>query len=155
MSDSSDNVKDTMCYPTTDQRERWDERADEFDMNTSEFIKAMVEAGMKKFEVSVEADEATEEIREERNQLREELERAEDAIRSQSEDTGRAVVQQYVEENPGATFSELLNHLTDTMPGRLNRILDELDGYALRSEGDEYYPPHTAGNLLDTERYES
>lgn len=152
MSDSSDNIKDTMIYPTQDQRARWDERADELDMNTSEFIKAMTEAGMKKFEVSVEQDESAEWIREERNQLREELEQAEDALRSANEETGRAVVQEYVEENPGATFGEILNHLTDTMPGRLNRILDELDGYALRSEGDEYYPPHTAGNLLEFDR---
>ena len=148
MSDSSNNIKDTMCYPTKEQRERWDERADELDMNTSEFVKSMVEAGMKKFEVSVEPDESAEQLREERNQLRDELEQAEDALRSQG--FGEAdSVQEYIEENPGATFGEILNHMTDTMPGRLNRLLDELDGYALRREGDEYYPPHTAGNLLE------
>ena len=58
MSDSSNNIKDTMCYPTKEQRERWDERADELDMNTSEFVKSMVEAGMKKFEVFMSSSSA-------------------------------------------------------------------------------------------------
>lgn len=151
MSDSSDDTKDTMCYPSEAQRERWDERAEEFDMNTSEFIKNMVEAGMKKFEVSVEPDETDREIRDHRNELADQLERARERIEHldrRRQHTEQGAVLQYVEENPGASFEEILEHLAETLPGRLNRLLDELEGTELRVTDDRYHR-HTAGNLLE------
>lgn len=140
-----------MCYPTTDQRERWDERADELDMNTSEFIKAMTEAGMKKFEVSVEPEEQNRELRDHRNELMDQLERAEERIEDlhrTRQYTEQSAVVRYVEKNPGASFEEILEHLTETLPGRLNRLLDELEGTELRVMEDRYHR-HTAGSLLE------
>ena len=148
-----------MCYPTKDQRTRWDERADELDMNTSEFVKNMVEAGMKAdrgFEVSVDPDEPARELREHRNELQNQLDRAEERIRNLSQGqhiSEQEAILQYVEENPGADFDSILDHLRETLPGRANRILDTLEGSELRARGEGYHR-HTAGSLLDTERYE-
>lgn len=159
MSDSTDDIRDTMTYPTVEQRDRWDERADKLDMNTSEFVKNMVEAGMKAdqgFETSVDPDEPARELREHRNELQDQLEQAEERIRSLNRGqhiTEQEAILRYVEDNPGTDFDSILSHLRETLPGRVNRILDTLEGSELRAQDDEYHR-HTAGSLLDTERYE-
>ena len=151
MTEVGDDTQPAMCYPTKEQYARWKKRANEFDMTTSEYMQAMIEAGQKKFEVSVEAEEPNQEIREERNELMDQLERAEERIEDlhrSRQYTEQSAVLQYVEENPGASFDEILDHLKETLPGRLNRLLDELEGSELRVTEDRYHR-HTADSLLE------
>jgi hypothetical protein len=58
-----------MTYPTAEQYDRWKERANEFDMNVSQFMQSMIEAELKKFNAVVEPDETVAGLREQRNDL--------------------------------------------------------------------------------------
>lgn len=139
----SSETQPAMTYPTQDQYDRWKQRAEEFDMSVSEFMQAMVEAGLKKFDATVEPDETARELREQRNDLRDELDHA----RSRIEDLEnrlyqgeRAAVRDYVEENPGATYDEIIQHVVDTVPERVTKHLDDLEGEDVQVEDDRYYP---------------
>ena len=141
------DTQPAMTYPTTDQYDRWKARADEFDMSVSEFMQAMVEAGMKKFDASVEPDETNHELREQRNDLKEELAHTRERVADLEEQLHggeRAAVRRYVEQNPGAEFGEIVQQVTDTAPERVNRHLDDLESDALRVENGEYYPTDDA-----------
>lgn len=132
-----------MTYPTPEQYETWKEDADKMDMSVSEWMQAMVEAGRKKFDAGVEPDESAQELRQQRNNLKDELEHARGRIReleTQLLHGEQAVVREFVEDNPGATFGEIVQHVSDTVPERANRHLDELEGEALYVDDDEYYP---------------
>jgi len=135
-----------MTYPTSDQYDRWKARADEFDMSVSEFMQSMVEAGMKKFDASVEPDETNRELREQRNDLKDELAHARDRVAELEEQLHRderSTVREYVEQNPGAEFGAIVQHVVDTAPERVNRHLDALDGDALRVEDGQFYPANS------------
>ena len=130
-------------YPTEEQYARWKKEADDFDMSTSEFMQAMIEAGMKKFERHVETDEDARELRQQRNDLKEELDEARDRIRSLEEQVysgEKAAVEEFIQDNPGADWGDISRHIADTVPVRVNRHLTELEGEEIYSEGDEFYP---------------
>jgi predicted RNase H-like nuclease (RuvC/YqgF family) len=132
-----------MTYPDPEQYKGWKADAEEMDMSVSEWMQAMIEAGRKKFEVSVEPDETADQLRRQRNDLKDELERARERIEeleTQLHHGEKEVIRQFITENPGATFGEITQHVIDTVPQRVNRHLDELEGEAVRVEDDEYYP---------------
>lgn len=132
-----------MTYPTPEQYETWKEEADEMDMSVSEWMQAMVEAGRKKFDARVEPDESAQELREQRNDLKEELGHARERIEkleNQIHRGERATIVEFVEENPGATYGEIGQRLSDTIPERLQPHLDALESDELRKEEDRYYP---------------
>jgi len=132
-----------MTYPTPEQYETWKEEASEMDMSVSEWIQAMVEAGRKKFDAQVKPDESAQELREQRNDLKEELTHARERIEkleNQLHQSERATIVEFVEENPGATYGEIGQRLSDTVPERLQPHLDALESDELRKEGDSYYP---------------
>jgi predicted nuclease with TOPRIM domain len=138
-----------MTYPTTEQYERWKDRADTFDMSVSEFMQAMVEAGLKKFDATVDPDETNQELREQRNDLKDELDRTRARIRTLEDrlhDDERNTVHQYVENNPGATYDEIIQHVIDTVPGRVSDHLDELEGESLRADDGAYYATDDASD---------
>jgi ElaB/YqjD/DUF883 family membrane-anchored ribosome-binding protein len=131
-----------MTYPTAEQYDRWKQRAEEFDMSVSEFMQAMVEAGLKKFDATVEPDETARELREQRNDLRDELDHARsriDDLETRLYQGERAAVRNYVEENPGATYDEIIQHVVDTVPERVTKHLDDLEGEDVAVEDDRYY----------------
>jgi molecular chaperone DnaK (HSP70) len=112
-------------------------------MSMSEFIEAMVEAGMKKFSASVEPDETNQELREQRHELKTELDRTRNRIRELEDMVyhgERRTINRYVEDNPGATYDEIIQHVVDTVPSRVSTHLDDLEGGSLRYEEDGYYP---------------
>lgn len=74
------DTQPAMCYPHEDQYEAWKERAENRDMSVSEWMCAMIEAGSKKFDASVEPDTTNHELREQRNELRKELREARERI---------------------------------------------------------------------------
>ena len=137
------NSQMAAAYPTNEQYDRWKDRAEEFDMSISGFIAAMVEAGLKKFEASVEPDETNAELREQRNDLKDELDHARDRI-SQLEDrlyrSDSAEIRRFVEENPGASFKRITDHLRATVPERANEHLTEMEGESIEVHNDAYYP---------------
>jgi len=131
------------AYPTPEQYDRWTDRAEECGMSISEFIQAMVEAGLKKFDARVEPDESHRELREQRNDIKNELERARDRIdtlEAQLYSTERETIRTYVEKNPGATYEEVTQQIIDTAPDRVNGHLDALQGDSIEAVGDRYYP---------------
>ena len=145
------DTQPAMTYPTTEQYDRWKRQADEFDMSVSEFMQSMVEAGMKKFDASVEPDETNHELREQRNDLKDELDRTRSRVEELEEQLHggeRAAVREFVAENPGAEFGEIVQQVIDTAPERVNRHLDDLESDALRVENGEYYPTDDAGGVV-------
>ena len=131
------------AYVPPPQYSRWKGRADDLDMSVSEYIKSMVEAGNKKFEATVEPDEAARELREQRNHYKKKLEEARSRISKLEDRLDRgeqSEIEEYIKENPGATFDEIHQHVIETVPERANLILEELEGEAIEIRGDEYYP---------------
>ncbi|AAG18815.1 hypothetical protein VNG_0207H [Halobacterium salinarum NRC-1] len=113
------------------------------DMSVSEWMQAMIEAGRKKFDAQVEPDESADELRKQRNDLKDELGHARtriEELETQLHHGEQEVIKEFVEENPGATFEDITRHVIDTVPKRLNRHLDELEGDTLYVAGDGYYP---------------
>jgi len=142
MSDSRE-TRSAWVYPTTQQYEQWEARADELDMSVSAFIKSMTEAGMKKFDATVKPDETNRELREQRNDLKAELDRARERIDELEErlmDDERASIEDHVEENPGASFQNIVTHVRDTAPERVNRHLDAMEGETLSVVNGHYEP---------------
>jgi predicted nuclease with TOPRIM domain len=137
-------------YPTEKQKERWGARADDLDMGMSEFVKSMTEAGLKKFDATIEPTETLAELREQRNDLRDELDRTRERVaelEDQLHHGERAAIRQYVEENPGATYDEIVRHVIDTVPARVSQHLDDMEGEDLvvDPEADTYFPADGAG----------
>jgi len=131
-------------YPDDDQLERWEQKADDLGFRSrSEFIEAMVEAGLKKFDAaSVEPDETNRELREQRNDLKTQLDRARDRI-DELEDAvyhgERQAIAEYVEANPGATYDQIFQHVIDTAAGRVTSHLEDMEGDVLRADNDDGY----------------
>jgi len=140
---TGDDTQPAMTYPKADQYEDWKADAEEMDMSVSEWIQAMVEAGRKKFDATVEPDESIQDLREQRNDLKGELEHARKRIsklESQLHRSERQKIVEFVENNPGATVGEIGQELIDTVPERLAPHLDALEGDELAKEGEEFYP---------------
>lgn len=134
--------------PSEQQYRRWQNRADDLGMSMSEFMEAMVEAGMKKFNASVEPDETNHELREQRNKLKTELDRTRNRIQELEDAVyhgERRTIKRYVEDNPGATYDEVIQHVIDTVPQRVTTHLDDLEGDELRYVDGDYYPAESEG----------
>jgi ElaB/YqjD/DUF883 family membrane-anchored ribosome-binding protein len=141
----ADDYKQAATYPSEEQYERWQNRADDMGMRSmSEFVESMVEAGLKKFDAaSVEPDETNQELRQQRNDLKAELDRA----RARIEDLEDAVyhgerqaIKNFVDADPGASYDEIIQHVIDTVPERVTTHLDDMEGEDLRVENGCYYP---------------
>jgi vacuolar-type H+-ATPase subunit I/STV1 len=134
----------TSVYPPDEQRERWEQRADELDMSVASFVAAMTEAGMKKFERDIEPDHTRAELKAQRadlldelNQARERIERLED-IAYKGE---RQAILNHLEENPGAEYHQILSKLQQTVGGRLTDNLDflQLESRIQSNESGQYF----------------
>lgn len=131
-------------YPSDEQLDRWEDHCEEMGFRSrSEFVEAMVEAGLKKFDAArIEPDETNRELREQRNDLKAELDRARNRIQELETavyDGERQEITEFVEENPGGTYDEIIQHIMVTVPERVKDHLDDLEGDALRAEDDGYY----------------
>lgn len=139
------DYKQAATYPSEEQYERWETHCEELGMRSmSEFVEAMVEAGMKKFDSSgVEPDETNRELRQQRNELKTELDRARDRI-TDLEDAvylgERQAIKEFVDENPGASYDDIVQHMIETVPNRVTSHLDDMEGEEFRVEDGHYYP---------------
>lgn len=130
-------------YPPDEQYQRWRDEADEMDMSLSEWVQGMVEAGMKNFSTNIEPDENIQELREQRNDLRQELSDARGRIRALETalyEGEREAIVEYIENNPGVQYDEIIQHVINSTPERVVRQLDVLDGDRIVRDGDAYYP---------------
>jgi predicted RNase H-like nuclease (RuvC/YqgF family) len=103
----------------------------------------MIEAGMKKFEATVEPDETVNELRQQRNDLKEELDHARDRIEkleAQLHTSEQEKIKQTIENNPGVTIGEIGQELANTVPERLDGHLDVLQGTEVTIDGQRCYP---------------
>jgi ElaB/YqjD/DUF883 family membrane-anchored ribosome-binding protein len=138
--------KHAATYPTQQQYTCWKKRADELGMSTSEFIEAMVEAGMKKFDASATLDETNRELRQQRNELKNELDRARERIQDLEDAVyhgERQTIKEYVRANPGAEYDEIIRHVMQTVPERVTTQLDDMEGEDLLFDDDRYYPTNS------------
>jgi ElaB/YqjD/DUF883 family membrane-anchored ribosome-binding protein len=138
------DYKQAAAYPSEEQYERWEGQCEELGMRSmSEFMEAMVEAGLKKFDTSgVEPDETNRELRQQRNELKQELDRARDRIGDLEEavyNSERRDIKEYVAAHPGATYDEIINQLVETVPGRVTTHLEEMEGDDLQVDDEQYY----------------
>lgn len=130
-------------YASEEQYQRWEREADNLDMSTSEFIRSMTEAGMKKFTVDVEPDETNHELRQHRNDLKEELERTRSRVNELEEQLysgEKSQIEDFIKENPGTSFGEIVQEVIDTAPSRINRHLEDMEGDTIRSQDEQFYP---------------
>lgn len=143
MPGNSSETQPTMTYPTNEQHARWKQIAEEMGMSLSEFIQAMTEAGLKKFEVDVTPDESASELRRQRNDLKRELDRARDRVtklEEQVQTRERETILSFVDENPGADLSGIIQELIETTSDRAPKQVEHLVTVGeLRYEDGEYY----------------
>ena len=142
------NSPHAATYPSEEQYQRWQDRADDLGMSISEFMEAMVEAGLKKFDASVEPDETNQELREQRNELKTELDRTRNRIQELEDAVyhgERRTIKRYVEDNPGATYDDVIQHDIDTVPQRVTTHLDDLEGDKLQYVDTGCYPAESGG----------
>lgn len=131
------------CYPPEEQYQRWLDRAEEFDMSVSGFMASMIEAGLKKFDTSTTPHETNQELREQRDDLKAELDHARERIekledrlyRSDSEE-----IKRFVEDNPGADFELITDHLQSTVPQRTTEHLTIMEGDSITVQNGAYFP---------------
>lgn len=131
------------AYVSDETKERWDERRDELGMSSrSEFVKQMVEAGLKSFERTVEPDESKTEIREQRDDLRRELSRTRDRVgelERQLHQSERDAILNYLSDSQGASYEDIVQYIISTASGRVTRLLDEMQGSDVTVENGHYY----------------
>jgi hypothetical protein len=123
--------KQVATYIPDDEYEDWEEQAEEMGMSKSDWIKSMVRAGQKKFNRDVEPTESRDDLRQRRNDLRQELQRARDRIEElegQVHRSEREAVIDYIDENPGAQYGQVVQHVVNTANSRVTRILDDVEG---------------------------
>lgn len=141
-------------YAGPEQAAAWADEATGLDMGTSEYIRAMVEAGRKKFDFdgyldpdpNVDVTEA--QLREQRDRARRLADEAEARVRRLEDDldgTDRAATLNYILERPGVDYESILTHVQATAAERLTAHLDRMEGDEVRvthddGERERFYP---------------
>lgn len=155
-SETADDTDPVQSYTKAEQKARWQERAEEKDRTMSGFIQDMVELGLKVdrgLDVTLQPDETNQELREQRDDLKAENDHLRDRI-SKLEDmlywSDPAEIERYVEDNPGADFDAIKEHLRATVPERAQSHLTVMEGEELRMNPNGLYFPCEAGE--DAER---
>lgn len=157
MPDISEDTATVTTYPPEVLYRAWQAHADELDMSTSRFIIEMVEAGRKQVEMDDVATESLHELQQRNVELQEELDRQRQRVRQlerQLNRTEHSDIVEFVGQNTGATMTEIIQHVADTIPARVASHLDLLEGDVLRQTEDGYYPvdDSTAENRDETNR---
>lgn len=130
-------------YVPQETIDRWDDRRDEMGISSrSDFVQMMVEAGLKSFERGIDPDEEKADIRAQRDDLRRELTRARKRINTlerQLHQSERDAILEYLSENPGMSYEDIVQYVINTASGRVTRLLDEMEGDELEVDDDGRY----------------
>lgn len=135
-------TKHVATHVSKKQKKQWKQEADSMGASMSEYVKMMTEAGRKKFEREVSPDETRAELREQRNDFGDALRDARSRINTlerQLSATERQEIIEYVEENPGAEHGDIIQHLVNSVNGRANKLMAELEGAELRVDSKGRY----------------
>jgi len=139
----SDDTKYAVCYPSIPQYEQWTDRAEEMGYNSvSRFMTEMVEAGYKQLSSSITYDEETSELRAQRNELKRELDTSRERIKHLEErlyrGERRAIIQFLTEQEAGASFAQIVQHLIDDTPARVAEMLEDMEADQIESTDGNY-----------------
>lgn len=136
-------TKLVMTSPTAGQYDPWKQRDGRSKFKVSEFMKAMVDAGLKKVGVTVEPDKTARELRGQRYDLSDEtvhagsrIEYLENCLYQREWGAAR----NYIEENSGANYDEIIQHVLNTVPEPFTTHLKDLEDEDVQVDGDRYYP---------------
>lgn len=132
-----------VTYPPESLYESWNDHADDLDMSTSQFIIRMVEAGRKNVSMEEASSNSIQELLQQRAALKREVDRQRNRIQDlerQLERTSQSDIVAFVSDNPGACTAQIIQHVADTVPGRVAGQLDALEGDVLEAREDGYYP---------------
>lgn len=130
------------AYPEKSEYEEWAAEAESRGMSISEYIQAMIRAGQKKFNVDVNPDETNQDLRESRDYYKTEvrkLRRKVEQLESQNYGGEAAAIDSFVQANPGASASQIINHVKQTAANRVSSHLSTMTGAQLANEDGEYY----------------
>ncbi len=143
MTELSDETKYAVCYPSESQYNHWRKVADQMGYNSvSRFMTEMVEAGYKQISGSITYDEDTSELREQRNELKRELDNSRERIARLEERVYQGehstIIEFLREQETGASFAEIVQHVIDDTPARIAEILDQMDTDQIKSSDGVY-----------------
>jgi predicted RNase H-like nuclease (RuvC/YqgF family) len=134
----------TMTYPSNEQHARWKREAEAMDMSLSEFIQAMTEAGLKKFDLDVQPDESVSDLRRQRNDLKRELDRSRERVaklEEQLQTRERERIKSFVADNPGVELGDIIQDLIETTSDRApQQVADLVAVGELHQQDGAYYP---------------
>ncbi len=136
------------CYPPESLYLKWKDHAERLDMSASQFLIRMVETGRKQIDVQESTNDSLRELRQQLTDLQRELNRQRTRnkeLERQLQHTAHAEIVSYVEENPGATTPQIIQHIADTVPGRVVGHLDVLEEDTLEVEDGAYYLRNSDG----------
>jgi predicted RNase H-like nuclease (RuvC/YqgF family) len=142
------------CYPPESLYSDWCEHADELDMPTSQFLIRMVEAGRKDISMDEASAGSIHELQQQLNDLQKELERQRTRnkdLERQLQHTAHSEIITFVEENPGATTPQIIQHVADTVPGRVVGHLELLEGDTLELDDGAYFVRDSADEDEESE----
>lgn len=141
MPDISDDRQTATTYPRTEVYQEWSDHADDLDMSVSNYIRAMVEAGRKQIDFSVERDGKAAELRTQRNNLKRELDDARQRIEyleNRLYRGERGAILDILDEDETTPFGLIVQRIIDDAPARVARALEEMDGEEIVIEDGEY-----------------
>jgi FtsZ-binding cell division protein ZapB len=143
MTEVGDDTKYAVCYPSESQYKQWERRADEMGYNSvSRFIVEMVEAGYSQISSTITYDEETSELREQRNELKRELDDSRERIDRLEEQLyrgeRRTIIQFLDQQEAGASFADIVQHLIDDAPVRVAETLEQMEADQITSEDGTY-----------------
>jgi hypothetical protein len=140
--DLADQTATAMSYPPKELYEDWKTEAEDWDTSVSAWIQHMVEAGRKQFDTEIGLDEDALELREQRNDLKRELKRTRERVEELEDrlhSDERAELLSFLDDNPGATYDEVTQHIGITVPGRVQELLERLEGSEVEKDGERFY----------------
>lgn len=143
MPDVSEDKQVATAYPPNELYESWVDHAEDLDMSISQYLIRMVEAGRKQVDMESVATESLHELQSRTSELQAELQHQRKRNRElerQLEFTAYTEVAEFIEANPGAETAEIIQHVADTVPGRVAAHLDLLEGDGFVERDGRYYP---------------
>lgn len=126
-------------YVPDDEYEEWKQRAEEMGMSLSDWGCSMIRAGQKKFTRDINPSKSRDDLRQENNDLRRELRDKREYIAELEEkrhSSERQEIVEYLEDNPGAEYEDIVQHIINTARGRVTRQLDDLEGHQIEIDDE-------------------
>ncbi|WP_336328335.1 hypothetical protein [Halovenus sp. HT40] len=112
-------------------------------MSISDFITQKVEAGRKQLTIDESVDKSVQSLRRQRDDLQQEVDHLRERLEKLENELQRTAygdIEEYVEEHPGASDAEIIQHIADSVPNRVVSHLDVLESESIKKTEEGYYP---------------